>query len=43
MGMMSNQYDYVNKIVLDRQIDEFIAHLKVAKENFRQKMVTIFH
>ena len=50
MGMMSTLYDCVNKMVLDIQVDEFKAserefakaHLEVAKENFRQKMVTIF-
>lgn len=50
MGMMSTLYDCINKVVLDIQVDEFKAserklaqaHLEVAKENFRQKMVTIF-
>jgi Transposase DDE domain. len=50
MGMMSTLYDCINKMVLDIQVDKFKtserklaeAHLGVAKENFRQKMVTIF-
>jgi Transposase DDE domain len=50
MGMMSTLYDCINKMVLDIQVDEFKAserklaqaHLELAKENFRQKMVTIF-
>lgn len=50
LAMLSTLYDCINKIVLDVQVDSFRAserrlaqaHLKVAKENFRQKMLTIF-
>ena len=50
MGMISTLYDCINKMVLDIRVGGYRSserdfasqHLMVGKENFRQKMVTIF-
>lgn len=50
MGMVSTLYDCINKIVLDVRVGGFRsserelarAHLEIARENFRQKTITVF-